>query len=438
MLLAPPVAAEPDIDTSRLEELEDGLASLEDDVAERREAVGELDRRTDELRGAEAVAQERLEELEAEMSLAVEEYNTAVVALEDVRARLSATRDELAAVSDDVADLEGAVGDHARRLHKLGPSVELSTFLGSDGAVDVGFRSTSLRRILDGEQADLEALSAVRAQVTALETRLADEESEADAAAELVESELAAVEATHRRNADELDELTAVLADTEQAHAAQRAALADDEEALRAQHDAIDDERQRIADERAAIERRQAEAEAEAEAQAQAEAEAEERRRQQAAQSPTNSGGASSGGSSGGGTNGGASGSPSGGGSEQSTSPAPRRSAQVAVDTALAQVGKPYRWGANGPDAFDCSGLTSYAWRAAGVTIPRTSGAQLSGLRNVSRAQLQPGDLVFYNRPVSHVAMYVGGDTIVEASRSGIPVRTASLSARTPVGYARP
>jgi len=110
----------------------------------------------------------------------------------------------------------------------------------------------------------------------------------------------------------------------------------------------------------------------------------------------------------------------------------------VAVATALAQVGKPYLWGATGPNAYDCSGLTSSAWRAAGVTIPRTSRGQFSGLRRVSRAQLQPGDLVFYNSPISHVAMYVGGDTIVEASRSGIPVRTSSLSRRSPVGYARP
>jgi cell wall-associated NlpC family hydrolase len=95
--------------------------------------------------------------------------------------------------------------------------------------------------------------------------------------------------------------------------------------------------------------------------------------------------------------------------------------------------------GAAGPDAFDCSGLTSYAWAAAGVTIPRTSAAQYQGLRKVSRSELQPGDLVFYHSPISHVAMYVGNDTIVEAARSGIPVRTASLSSRSSmVGYARP
>jgi peptidoglycan DL-endopeptidase CwlO len=110
----------------------------------------------------------------------------------------------------------------------------------------------------------------------------------------------------------------------------------------------------------------------------------------------------------------------------------------VAVSTALAQLGKPYVWGAAGPSSFDCSGLTSYSWRAAGVTIPRTSSGQYSGLTRVSRAQLQPGDLVFEYSPVSHVSMYIGNNTIVEASRPGVPVRTASLSSRSPVGYARP
>ncbi|MFP4312620.1 MAG: C40 family peptidase, partial [Nitriliruptoraceae bacterium] len=118
--------------------------------------------------------------------------------------------------------------------------------------------------------------------------------------------------------------------------------------------------------------------------------------------------------------------------------PATRRSADVAVATALAQVGKPYRWGATGPGSYDCSGLTSSAWRAAGVSIPRTSRGQFAGLTRVSRAQLQPGDLLFEYSPVSHVAMYIGNNSIVEASRPGVPVRVTSMSGRSWVGYARP
>jgi peptidoglycan DL-endopeptidase CwlO len=74
------------------------------------------------------------------------------------------------------------------------------------------------------------------------------------------------------------------------------------------------------------------------------------------------------------------------------------------------------------------------------VTIPRSSSAQYSGLRRVNRSQLQPGDLVFYYSPISHVAMYIGNGQIVEASTYGTPVRVTSMvgSRRSPVGYARP
>jgi hypothetical protein len=100
-----------------------------------------------------------------------------------------------------------------------------------------------------------------------------------------------------------------------------------------------------------------------------------------------------------------------------------------AVAFALGQRGKPYRWGAEGPQAFDCSGLTWAAWRAAGVTIPRTAAGQLAGLPRV-RGRLRPGDLVIYRsggQSGRHVAMVVGPGRMVEALGRGIPVRSTSL-----------
>jgi cell wall-associated NlpC family hydrolase len=99
------------------------------------------------------------------------------------------------------------------------------------------------------------------------------------------------------------------------------------------------------------------------------------------------------------------------------------------VAFALRQRGKPYRWGAHGPQAFDCSGLTFAAWRAAGVTIPRTAAGQLAGLPRV-RGRLLPGDLVIY--PSSgpsrrHVAMVIGGGRIIEAPARRVPVRVTRL-----------
>ncbi|NLE98530.1 MAG: C40 family peptidase [Propionibacterium sp.] len=106
--------------------------------------------------------------------------------------------------------------------------------------------------------------------------------------------------------------------------------------------------------------------------------------------------------------------------------PAPNSSrAQTVINAALAQVGKRYSMGATGPNAFDCSGLTSYAFRQAGVSIPRTSRAQYAGAgRSVSVGSIQPGDLVFYYSGPSHVGIYIGGGKIVHAAnpRSGINV----------------
>jgi cell wall-associated NlpC family hydrolase len=110
-----------------------------------------------------------------------------------------------------------------------------------------------------------------------------------------------------------------------------------------------------------------------------------------------------------------------------------------AVTFALAQRGKPYRWGAQGPHAYDCSGLTWAAWRAAGLAIPRTAAGQLAGLPPV-RGRLRPGDLVIYtSRGPSrrHVAMVVGRGRMVEAPGRGIPVRSTSLR-RGYLGAVRP
>jgi cell wall-associated NlpC family hydrolase len=111
--------------------------------------------------------------------------------------------------------------------------------------------------------------------------------------------------------------------------------------------------------------------------------------------------------------------------------------AQKAVDTALAQVGDPYVWGASGPDAFDCSGLTQYAYSAAGVSLPHSSASQSTMGTPVSRDQLQPGDLVFFYSPVSHVGMYIGNGQMVHASTSGQPVKVASLDSMGSYNSAR-
>ncbi len=106
--------------------------------------------------------------------------------------------------------------------------------------------------------------------------------------------------------------------------------------------------------------------------------------------------------------------------------------AQAAMGAATAQLGKPYRWGAVGPDAFDCSGLTQTAWRSGGVSLPRTAAAQASAGQQVPLAQLAPGDLLFWSKTgttagVYHTALYLGGGRIIEAAESGVPVRIRAV-----------
>ncbi|WP_241038534.1 C40 family peptidase [Blastococcus litoris] len=101
--------------------------------------------------------------------------------------------------------------------------------------------------------------------------------------------------------------------------------------------------------------------------------------------------------------------------------------AQTAVDTAMAQLGDPYVWAAAGPDSFDCSGLTQYAFAAAGISLPHSSRLQAAMGQAVSRADLQPGDLVYFYSPVSHIGIYIGGGQMVHASTFGEPVKVGSV-----------
>ena len=107
---------------------------------------------------------------------------------------------------------------------------------------------------------------------------------------------------------------------------------------------------------------------------------------------------------------------------------APTVAAQVAVDTALAQLGDPYVWGGGGPKSFDCSGLTQYAYGAAGVYLPHSSRMQAGHGVPVSVAHLQPGDMVFFYRPISHVGMYIGNGQMVHAPTSGSVVKVVDLA----------
>ncbi len=121
--------------------------------------------------------------------------------------------------------------------------------------------------------------------------------------------------------------------------------------------------------------------------------------------------------------------------------PAPNAAASAAVAEAKRQLGKPYKWGGSGPDSFDCSGLTSWAWRVGGgKSLPHSSRAQYGATSRVSMSDIAPGDLTFYGSSVGsihHVGIYVGGGYMVDAPESGRNVQYVKAFRRDLVGIGR-
>ncbi|MDQ0932083.1 C40 family peptidase [Streptomyces turgidiscabies] len=107
---------------------------------------------------------------------------------------------------------------------------------------------------------------------------------------------------------------------------------------------------------------------------------------------------------------------------------APNSRAAAAVSYAYQKLGSPYVWGATGPDAFDCSGLIQAAYRNAGISLPRTTYAQINAGQRVSQSELLPGDLVFFYSGISHVGIYVGHGQMIHAPNPSAPVRVAPLN----------
>ncbi len=335
-------------------------------------ATALADPSSDTVRSDLGAAQQRYDELDQRIGRAQNAYNDAAEGLARAETTLAELDGELERLSDASAALRASVADHVRVLHKLGPSVELSSLVASD-PTDAGLRSTTLRQLLDRHSADLQELAATDAAIAAAQQRQVETVTlAAERTAELQthNERLEQVFADSAEEVEELEELLRVTVQREEEEAAAAAA-------------------------------RQAEAE----------------RRSAAAAGAGSSAAAAPG-----------------------AAPSTRSSVDVAVQTALSQIGKPYAWGASGPGSFDCSGLVTYAFRSAGIThLPRSSSAQAAATTRISRGDLRPGDLVFYHRPVSHVAIYIGGGRVVEAPNSGnnVRIRTDGITRSGVVGFGR-
>jgi peptidoglycan DL-endopeptidase CwlO len=320
-------------------------------------------------------AEDRLLELEREFELVVERYNLVRERLTAIQQRIGRLQVEVEAIERRMASKEDAAVEVAVELYKSGTIGTLEAVLSSDSVAEMESRLTYLSSSEKAQAKVFEALAADRTELEGKISELEEAETKAAEAKRQLEELRTDIEAKVADQKDEIAELNEAI---ERAAARERAR----EEAAR----------------RAALE-------------AQADA-------AQAAAEPATS-----------------TSSPT---PATPTAHASNPSAQVAVDAALSQVGKPYQWGAAGPDSYDCSGLTMWAWAQAGVSLPHNSSMQYAATARVAQSELQPGDLMFFGSPIHHVAMYIGGGQMVEAPYSGQSVRVVSSSRSDYVGAGRP
>lgn len=326
-----------------------------------------------------ASAEARLRALDDKAEAAAERYNAARVALQADQAKAEQAKAALERAGRQLAVQERAVAAFAMAAYQV-QGFDSAFGITAESPQEFLDKTTTLQALADSQARMLADLAAARRQ---------HEQARATASAALEAQQVA----TDRMEADR----RAVLAAAEE----QQRILADLEERQRQIIAAAQARAERVAAERAAAALAARQAAAAAAAQALA---------TQGVSSPSPVHG-------------------SGG-------------ARVAVQWAYKQLGKPYVWGANGPDSFDCSGLTQYVWGKAGVYLTHYTGAQWNEGTHVSRSQLQPGDLVFFGSDLHHMGIYIGNSNFIHAPQTGDVVKISSLNessfASEYVGAVRP
>jgi cell wall-associated NlpC family hydrolase len=387
----------------------------------------------------------RSEAADVALSVAAEEYDSAVL---ELRAKQRAAREAEATAAAARGRLGAArrdVGRLAAQAYRGGGTLgRLAVVLSPAGPQDVADRIDFTRTVAGHRQAVVRRMDAARATATLLDRQATDAVAAAaratatlDAARRTAEARAAAAHAVQAETARRQDALLERLATLRRT--------------------SVELERQRQAGIAAAAERA-----------ARAAAERAERPTEGTATSPGGPGSPGGSGSPGGngssGSNGTAPGEPGGSGAgpgrttparPPAAEPAPRQppaaepvprqppatggssgsasGGAAAVAWAKRQVGLPYKWGGEGPGSYDCSGLTMRAWERSGVSLPHSSRAQYAQSRKVPYAQLRPGDLLFFAtnpgnpRTIHHVTMYAGGGLMVEAPMTGKNVRVVPM-----------
>ncbi len=353
------------------------------------------------IQAALVVANTRLHDAAQRAEIAAEAWNGARWRLAEAR---KATREAKAAVAAADAEREGqraGIAQLVTQSYQDGTVLNgMTAFLGAEGPTGVMQRYGVVQSAGESMQAEYDRYTAVATLAKLAREKAAKAEREqerlADEARELRDQAASAAAAASSAAASIAAERTALIEELAKAQKTSLALATQRQEALEAQ----------------------AKAEAEAAAKAKAKAEAAKAKAAKNDAKDAVDDLAQSGGE--------------GGWDDPglSSSSATSKGAAKAIAFARDQLGEPYRWGAAGPNAWDCSGLTMMAWRQGGVSLPHYSAAQYSQTKHISMGDLRPGDLVFWGSSpatIHHVALYIGDGLILHAPRTGQPVQIASM-----------
>jgi cell wall-associated NlpC family hydrolase len=335
--------------------------------------------------------EKKVDDLYRQAESATEKYNAVKEKTTKQRKRVDTLLDDVAKRTQKLNEAREELGSYAAAQYRTGSAVpDTATFLLADSPQDYFDQSQLMGRLTSRQKDAVDDYFAQRTE-TMEKRREAGESLQT-----LTESQtdLRTAKATVQKKLADARELLSQLTAEEKARLAAIEKRKQEEAARKAAELA---RRQEQAEEQ----RRQQEAEEAAAAQQEA---AQEATQEEATQGETGTGDTST--------------------SADSTYAA---KAEKAIAFSRAQIGKPYVWGATGPGSYDCSGLTQAAWKAAGVTLPRTTYDQVNAGTTVSISAAQPGDLVFFYDDVTHVGIYIGNGMMIHAPKPGAYVREESV-----------
>jgi peptidoglycan DL-endopeptidase CwlO len=360
---------------------------------------------SDERAEVERIA-DQIEALENQLGQLEEDHAAALDRLDELTITIQAAQATVDAQAGQIAKLQGQLTDIALDKFITGGSATLTPLFSSPVVFSDDLQRNEFTRVALDEGAG----------TTDEWEALLDDYTAATQDLQAKQTEQAALIADLERRQAEGDALAAQL-DQAQADAEARLGQA-----------IIEEQERRLAQQIAAAQAREAE--------------------RQRAVAPTARGGGAGGGNTGGGTGGGGggdNGGDSGGGGGQPAPdpgpsvPPPSSKSGIAVGAAQSQLGVPYRFARSEPGvAFDCSGLTKYAWGQAGVYLPHQSGQQYASTPHVPKEEAQPGDLIFYHSPIGHVGIYIGGGSLIHAPATGDVVKVSAVRWNKVVGVSRP